>query len=100
MSPHSQPYPTAAVLTKLSRRINLRAFASERWATMTERVGEDRFNDRQRRKIGVTLREEVRPTIKLVLPAIQTKLRYRRNRTSRRELCLRTILSQTAARAK
>ncbi|BGP57970.1 hypothetical protein JCM8202v2_005627 [Rhodotorula sphaerocarpa] len=49
---------SSLVALKLLIGINLRAFASERWATMTERVGEDRFNDRQRRKIGVTLREE------------------------------------------
>ncbi|PRQ70976.1 Eukaryotic membrane protein family-domain containing protein [Rhodotorula toruloides] len=40
-----------------SRRINLRAFASERWSTMLEREEEERLNDRQRPKIGVTAKE-------------------------------------------
>lgn len=42
------------------RSVNLRAFASERWATMSDRLAEDNLNDRQRPKIGVTPREKVR----------------------------------------
>ena len=40
-------------------RINLRAFASERWATMAAREGEDQRNDRGRSHIGVTSTEVV-----------------------------------------
>ncbi|ORY54081.1 eukaryotic membrane protein family-domain-containing protein [Leucosporidium creatinivorum] len=46
------------IALKLLIGINLRAFASERWASMTEREGEDRLNDRKRPKIGVTAQED------------------------------------------
>ncbi|BGP27400.1 hypothetical protein JCM10295v2_006368 [Rhodotorula toruloides] len=45
------------VALKLLIGINLRAFASERWSTMLEREEEERLNDRQRPKIGVTAKE-------------------------------------------
>ncbi|KAK4050009.1 hypothetical protein OIV83_003833 [Microbotryomycetes sp. JL201] len=40
------------VALKLLIGINLRSFASSRWASMAEREQEDRLNDRQRPKIG------------------------------------------------
>ncbi|GAA5990294.1 hypothetical protein JCM10908_007302 [Rhodotorula pacifica] len=49
---------TCLVAIKLLIGVNLRAFASERWATMSDRLGQDVLNDRQRSKIGVTPREE------------------------------------------
>ncbi|GAA5967821.1 hypothetical protein JCM8115_000374 [Rhodotorula mucilaginosa] len=49
---------TCLVAIKLLIGVNLRAFASERWATMSDRLAEDGLNDRQRPKIGVTPREK------------------------------------------
>ncbi|GAA5875756.1 hypothetical protein JCM3774_006448 [Rhodotorula dairenensis] len=49
---------TCLVTIKLLIGVNLRAFASERWATMSDRVTEEQLNDRQRPKIGVTPREK------------------------------------------
>lgn len=40
-------------------RINLRAYASQRWNSMSEREQEDQLNDRKRPKIGVTAFETV-----------------------------------------
>ncbi|GAA6040433.1 hypothetical protein JCM8097_004547 [Rhodosporidiobolus ruineniae] len=45
------------VALKLLIGINLRAFASHRWSTMTEREEEERLNSRERAKIGVSTKE-------------------------------------------
>ncbi|KAM0786165.1 hypothetical protein ACM66B_006972 [Microbotryomycetes sp. NB124-2] len=42
------------VVLKLLIGINLRSYASRRWSSMAEREHEDRLNDRQRPKIGVS----------------------------------------------
>jgi len=55
------------LLVRRSRRINLRAFASERWATMEAREAEDQHNDRGRPHIGVTPADAVSRKIVLRL---------------------------------
>jgi hypothetical protein len=46
------------IIQLLFDRINLRAFASSRYATMESRVQEDQLNDRSRPHIGTTAQEK------------------------------------------
>lgn len=55
----SRPVPVRDT-AELSSRINLRAFASARYATADSRVKEDQLNGRSRPHIGVTPAEQVR----------------------------------------
>ena len=51
---------SSLIALKLLIGINLRAYASARWARMEENAREDELNDRSRPPIGLSSKEKVR----------------------------------------